>query len=115
MTKLETFYGVLDTRLENRDYLIGNRYSIADLANFNIVEVAPVSGIELSKFPNVQRWASNIERRPAVGRGQNVPQKIPIMGATYYELLENSPEFKERERGLKDVLKEAKKQFDEPH
>lgn len=61
MTKIEAFYGVLEKSLEGRNYLVGDKFSIADLTSFNIIEVARVSGVDLSNFPNLQRWTATIE------------------------------------------------------
>jgi GST-like protein len=60
----ERLLGVLDTRLEGREYLTG-AYSIADLAIYPWVRriLARFEG-----FENVERWAETIADRPATGR-----------------------------------------------
>ncbi len=57
----ERLLGVLDTRLEGREYLAG-AYSIADLAIYPWVRriLARFEG-----FENVERWAETIAERPA--------------------------------------------------
>ncbi len=60
----ERLLGVLDTRLEGREYLAGD-YSIADLAIYPWVRriLARFEG-----FANVERWASTVAERPATIR-----------------------------------------------
>lgn len=60
--------GVLDTRLGQADYLADD-YSIADIATWPWVRLAPRIGIELDAFPNLRRWVEAIVARPAVTRG----------------------------------------------
>lgn len=69
-------YSVLETRLQDRDYLAGHgrgKYSIADISTFAWVRWAPWAGIELEKFPQLQKWADRIEARPAAQKGLLVP------------------------------------------
>ncbi|MGE5478308.1 MAG: glutathione S-transferase N-terminal domain-containing protein [Bacteroidales bacterium] len=66
-------YGVLDKRLGAAEYVAG-AYSIADMAIFPWVQRADWQGVELATdFPNVQRWAETIAKRPAVQKGMSVP------------------------------------------
>jgi GST-like protein len=64
-------YGVLDKRLEGRDYLVGE-YSIADIANYPWLRSHEAQGQDLNDFPSVKRWYEAIEARPAVQRGVEV-------------------------------------------
>ncbi|MDP3660258.1 glutathione S-transferase N-terminal domain-containing protein [Phenylobacterium sp.] len=60
-------YGVLNRRLEGRDYLAGD-YSIADIASWPWTSTWAMQGINLEEFPNVQAWRARIETRDAVKR-----------------------------------------------
>ena len=60
-------YRVLDTRLADRDYVAGD-YSIADMACWPWTLYRAHHGVELSDFPNIERWYRRIEARPAVQR-----------------------------------------------
>lgn len=57
-------YGVLDRRLEGRDFIIG-AYSIADMACYPWIVPYAAQGQRLEDFPNVQRWFEAIRERPA--------------------------------------------------
>jgi len=70
---------VLDRRLGEVEYLDGESYSIADMANYawygalvlhNIYEAAEF--LQVESYENVVRWARAIEERPAVSRGRRV-------------------------------------------
>jgi GST-like protein len=70
---------VLDRNLAERRYLIGDEYTIADMAVFpwyggvvlhNIYDAEVF--LDAKSYANVVRWAREIEQRPAVRRGQRV-------------------------------------------
>ena len=70
--------GVLDKRLEGRDWIMGNDYTIADMATFgwvrNLVgfyEAGELVGF--ADFKNVQRVLAAFVARPAVARGLVIP------------------------------------------
>ncbi len=58
-------YGVLDHRLEGREYIIGDDYSIADIASYPWVVSWKSQHMNLDDFPNVKRWFTAIRNRPA--------------------------------------------------
>ncbi len=70
---------VLDRNLAERRYLCGDEYNIADIANYawygsvvlNNIYDAEVF-LDAKSYTNVVRWASEIQVRPAVLRGQRV-------------------------------------------
>lgn len=71
--------GVLETRLERRDWLMDD-YSIADIATVGWVrnlagfyEAADLVGYD--QFPRVQAWVARALERPAVQRGLNIPAR----------------------------------------
>ena len=59
--------GVLENRLEGRDYILGE-YSIADMIAFPWAFIAKPLGASLEQFPNVADWRGRIKQRPAVQR-----------------------------------------------
>jgi GSH-dependent disulfide-bond oxidoreductase len=72
--------GVLNQQLEGRDWILGDNYSIADIATFPWVrnlagfyEAGELVGIQ--DFPNVTRALAAFVARPAVDRGLNIPKR----------------------------------------
>ncbi len=57
-------YGVLNRRLEGRDFIAGN-YSIADMAAYPWIVPHEAQGQDLAVFPNLQRWFEAIRNRPS--------------------------------------------------
>jgi GST-like protein len=58
-------YGVLNRRLEGREYIAGE-YSIADMACYPWIVPHEIQGQKLEDFPNLRRWFEAIKSRPAV-------------------------------------------------
>ncbi|MCC6712586.1 MAG: glutathione S-transferase family protein [Candidatus Dadabacteria bacterium] len=54
---------VLDDHLEHSDFLAGD-YSMADIACFPYVDLAPEGGIDLSPYSSVVLWCDRIKSRP---------------------------------------------------
>ncbi len=72
---------VLDTRLQGRYWIMGERYTIADIAIFPWVrnllgfyEAGELVGIH--NFPNVTRVLERFLARPAVVRGLEIPKPV---------------------------------------
>ena len=65
--EVNRLYGVMNTRLAERDYLAG-RYSIADIACVGWVRLAERQGQDLAQFCHLKRWYETIRARPAVKR-----------------------------------------------
>jgi len=110
----ERLYGILDNRLKDRDYLVGpskGKYSIADIANFSWVNVSYFAGVDLSQFPNLERWWKQIAERPAVKKGIAVPSESKITNEAYLQRLKDEEGFKEDEDKLKELANKAKEQY----
>ena len=60
--------GVLESRLDGRDYILGEAYSIADMIAFPWAFIAKPLGASLDEFPRVASWRGLIKQRPAVRR-----------------------------------------------
>ncbi|MDB5775072.1 MAG: glutathione S-transferase [Herbaspirillum sp.] len=65
-------YGVLDKQLAKTEWLAGDNYTIADIANFPWTRSHENQGVDLADFPHVKRWFDAMNDRPAVQRGVTV-------------------------------------------
>ena len=54
----------LDQGLSGRDWLVGGRYSIADLGVFPYVEMAPLGGYDMGRFPAIAAWLARVKAEP---------------------------------------------------
>jgi GST-like protein len=72
--------GVLETRLADRKWIMGNDYSIADIATFPWVRTLKVfyeadALIGFKDFPKTVAWLERTLDRPASQRGLNIPAR----------------------------------------
>lgn len=63
-------YAVLDKQLRDREFVAGD-YSIADIAIYPWIVPYERQGQKLEDFPNIQRWFTAIQARPATLRAYN--------------------------------------------
>jgi glutathione S-transferase len=56
--------GKLEQWLSGREWLVGDRYSIADLGVFPYVEMAPQGGYDMARFPAVAAWLARVKAEP---------------------------------------------------
>jgi GSH-dependent disulfide-bond oxidoreductase len=69
--EVNRLYGVLNRRLDGRDYLAGD-FSIADMASYPWARLWSNQGQDIEQFPNVKAWLARCAARPAVARGMEV-------------------------------------------
>ena len=72
--------GVLETRLEGRDWIMGDEYTIADISMLgwvrNLIGFYEAGEIvDYSSLKNVPVWLERGLARPAVQRGLNIPSR----------------------------------------
>jgi GST-like protein len=68
--EVSRLYGVLDRRLADRDYIVGD-YSIADMAAWPWIIPGP-QGQDLDRFPHLKAWVERVGARPGVIAGKAV-------------------------------------------
>ncbi len=68
--------GVLERRLEDRPYILGDDYSIADMICWPWVLIAKPLGQSLDELPNVARWRQAVKERPAVQRAVDLGKEF---------------------------------------
>ena len=78
-------YGVLDRRLEGRDY-VADAFSIADIAIFPWTRSYQRQNVEIEDYANVVRWRKRMIERPAVAKGMQAGAEFSA------DLRELSPE-----------------------
>jgi len=83
LQETERHYGVLNKHLQGREFIVGNTFTIVDIAAWAWVDRAALTlGAErLGEFPEVERWFQAVDARPAVARarlmGQDIEFKTP--------------------------------------
>jgi glutathione S-transferase len=64
---------LLEHHLRERDFLVGGRYTLADLCMYAYVHVAGEAGFDLSEYPAVRAWIERVEATPG-----HVDDLVPI-------------------------------------
>jgi len=76
--EVERHYGILNERLQDRQYIVGNEYTIVDMAAWGWIDRFPmVLGEEaLKEFPHLQAWYERVNSRPAVAQAKEMGKDI---------------------------------------
>ncbi|MEM6986102.1 MAG: glutathione S-transferase N-terminal domain-containing protein [Pseudomonadota bacterium] len=77
-TEASRLYGVLNTRLEQNEWIGGGEYTILDMATFPWIVPHERQGQDLGDFPALERWFRACESRPAVQRGMAVLTDLKV-------------------------------------
>jgi glutathione S-transferase len=64
--KITTRLAELDSRLAGREWLVGDNFTVADAYAFAIIRWAPMIGMSLRRFANLEAYLARIEARPPV-------------------------------------------------
>jgi glutathione S-transferase len=56
--------GILDTRLANSKWLVGDHVTIADIAVAAPIHMHKRQGLPIDDFPNLKRWITEVEKLP---------------------------------------------------
>ncbi|MDG4717526.1 MULTISPECIES: glutathione S-transferase N-terminal domain-containing protein [Thalassospira] len=80
VTESKRLLGVLEARLEGRDWIMGDEYTIADIASLgwvrNLIGFYGAGDlVEFDKLSNVPQWLERGLARPAVQRGLDIPAR----------------------------------------
>ena len=60
----EDALAMLEAQLEDADFFVGNRYSIADVALYAYTHTAAEAGFDLGRYPAVDSWLRRVEQHP---------------------------------------------------
>lgn len=55
---------LLDDHLETREFFVGDRHTIADIAIYGYSHLAHEAGIDMEPYVNVRTWFARVERQP---------------------------------------------------
>ncbi len=91
-------YGVMNRRLETREFMAAGQYTIADIAIFPWLRSWQNQGIDWADFPHLKGWFDRIGERPAVQRGVEVLAGLrkPLSGAAERESLFGAKQYRRR-------------------
>ena len=64
LARLKSSYGILENALTNKDFLVGNNISHADMTCCAYLYYPEPFGFERDDWPNIDRWLGNISTTP---------------------------------------------------
>lgn len=64
--------GVLESHLDGREWLVGDKPTVADVANYAYIAHAPEGDVSLQNYPNVRAW---------LGRTAALPGFVPMQAS----------------------------------
>jgi len=67
-------------------WIVGGKYSIADISCFSWVNWAEWAGIPTKQFPEIEKWLATIQERAAVKSGVDIPEKFTMYVYTCWHL-----------------------------
>lgn len=86
-TETKRLYQILEERLIAQDkagkglWIVGGRYTIADIACFSWVEWHQWAGVPLDKFPTIQKWKDAIESKSTTEKALNLTGHFELRDA----------------------------------
>ena len=75
MTVAHNLLEVLESHLNEREWLVGSHPTIADVANYAYIAHAPEGDVSLANYPNVRAWLARIAELPGF-----VPMQATAVG-----------------------------------
>ena len=77
VTESRRLLEVLDRRLDGRDYLVDEQFTIADMATYPWARSYPWARVDVTGLDNLQAWFDRIDARPATQRALTKPKPFP--------------------------------------
>lgn len=70
------FNTLFEPHLGQQDWLVDDRPTIADIANYGYIAAVPEAGIDLTAYPNTAAWVARLENYPGFAR---MPEAAPFL------------------------------------
>jgi len=107
VNEVKRLYGVLDKHLVDAqtDYLVGNKCTIADIANWSWIALSMYVEVSLDDFPALKAWEERMWARPAVKKGSDVPEVYK-----FRELLKDPEALERLSNSGRDIVQKGMKE-----
>ncbi|MVA59601.1 glutathione S-transferase family protein [Agrobacterium vitis] len=77
LRKLSRPWGVLDRHLQERQFILGDRFTVADINVAAVLHFIPIAAIDISFWPAMARWLEACLARPAAVDARSVRFRVP--------------------------------------
>lgn len=61
VAKSHSLFEVMDRQLQDKNFLVAERLTLADIACYTYIAHAPEGGVSLAGYPNIRNWLSGVE------------------------------------------------------
>ena len=68
---------VLNSRLKEREFLVGDSLTIADIATYPWARAYPWASVSIDGLDHLKAWFDRIDARPAVQKALGIPKSVP--------------------------------------
>lgn len=59
--KAHALFEVMNKELADKEFLVSERLTLADIAGYSYIAHAPEGGVGLAQYPHIRKWLSNVE------------------------------------------------------
>lgn len=77
LKKLSRPFKVLEQQVAQRPYLVGDRFTAADLNVSTVLTLVPLCGIDISAYPAMAQWMERCLERPAAEDWKPISFSVP--------------------------------------
>ncbi len=77
IAKLDRPFRVLEAHLTGRDYLLGDRFTVADVNVAGPMTLIPIAGVPIDRYPRIAAWLDRCIERPAAADWKPIHFTIP--------------------------------------
>jgi len=72
--KLQPLNAILNTQLQDKNYVVGDTFTLADLTLASVVRINEMTNISLADYPNIQKWYQAVTKRTAYQKVEALPR-----------------------------------------
>jgi glutathione S-transferase len=66
--QIPPYLDLLNQALQGKEYLVANRFTVADLNTASVIGLGSFVGVDFSGYANIQAWLSRVQSRPSFAK-----------------------------------------------
>jgi glutathione S-transferase len=66
--QIPPYLDLLNRALQGKEYLVANRFTVADLNTASVIGLGSFVGVDFSGYANIQAWLSRVQSRPSFAK-----------------------------------------------
>ncbi len=77
LVKLDRPFKVLDAHIRDADWLVVDRFSVADINAASVMTLIPICNVDISAYPRMKAWLERCLERPAADDYKSIRFTVP--------------------------------------